>query len=317
MAYTITVDTSDILDGDRIDADDVLKALADLQDAIETLGAVASFQVCDGRLTLTSGTAVTITDVTAATNVYFIPYKGNHIAIYDGSAWVLFSFSELTLSLSGLTASKPHDVFIYSNAGVLTLEAVEWTSDIARATALVRQDGVYCKSGTLTKRYLGTFRTTGTIGQTEDSFTKRFLWNYYNRVPRILQVREATDSWTYATASFAALNTPSTANRIEFVRGQNEDPVKLDYQGEIAQTGSVAGAVAFGLDSTTTVAAGSTIGRAGHTLVGPITASYRDYPSAGYHFVQVLQYASGATVTFYGDAGNTFTLSGAAGELAG
>src|SRR6185436_9706895 len=41
--------------------------------------------VCDGRLTLTSGTPVTTGDVTAATTLYFTPNGGNQIALYTGS----------------------------------------------------------------------------------------------------------------------------------------------------------------------------------------------------------------------------------------
>src|SRR5262245_28999016 len=57
------------------------------------------------------------------TTVYFAPYLGNRIAVFDGSAtWKNYSFSELSLSLSGLIANVTYDVFIYDNAGTLTLE---------------------------------------------------------------------------------------------------------------------------------------------------------------------------------------------------
>src|SRR3972149_4877028 len=96
---------------------------------------------CDGRLTLTSGTPVTTADVTAATSIYFTPYIGDRIAIYDGTRWRLYLFAELTLALGTLTAALPYDVFIYDNAGTLTLEALAWTNGTTRATALVRQKG--------------------------------------------------------------------------------------------------------------------------------------------------------------------------------
>jgi len=54
-----------------------------------------------GRLTLTSGTPVTTSDVTAATSVYYTPYVGNKISLYNGWEWIFHEFSELSLSLSG------------------------------------------------------------------------------------------------------------------------------------------------------------------------------------------------------------------------
>ena len=56
--------------------------------------------VAEGRLTLTSGTPVTTADVTGAGTIYFSPYNGSRVAIYDGSKWYMRKFSELSLSLT-------------------------------------------------------------------------------------------------------------------------------------------------------------------------------------------------------------------------
>src|SRR5437667_2558437 len=82
--------------------------------------------LCEGRLTLTSGTPITTSDVTGATNVYWTPYQGNRIALYDGAAWSAVTFTELTLALGTLVNGQAYDVFAYSNAGVATLELLEW-----------------------------------------------------------------------------------------------------------------------------------------------------------------------------------------------
>lgn len=159
----------------------------------------------DGRLTLTSGLPVTTSDVTAATTIYYTPFIGNSIALYNGTAWVYYSFTERSLSLSGLTSNKNHDVFIYDSSGTLSLEAVAWSSDSARATAIVQQDGVWVKSGSATKRLLGTFRTIAT-GQTEDSKAFRYVSNAQNQVARPMAVVEAAGSWTYSTAAWRPAN---------------------------------------------------------------------------------------------------------------
>ena len=147
-------------------------------------GGTSDLGICEGRLTLTSGTPVTPADVTGATNIYFAPYTGNRIALYDGSsAWNIRTFTQITIALGTLTDAKPYDLFAYDNSGTVTFDSpVVWTNDTTRATALTTQDGVLVKTGATTRRYIGTIYTTATT-TTEDSFSQRYLWNYYNRVP--------------------------------------------------------------------------------------------------------------------------------------
>jgi hypothetical protein len=96
-----------------------------------------------GRLTLTSGTSVTTSDVTGAGTLYYTPDVHNLIRLYDGTRWKLHTFTERSLALT-LTASRAYDVFIYDNAGTLTLElSAAWNSDgTTRTDALTTQDGV-------------------------------------------------------------------------------------------------------------------------------------------------------------------------------
>lgn len=136
-----------------------------------------------GRLTLTSGTPVTTSDVTGATSIYYTPYVSNVISLWTGARWQPIEFSEYTLALGTLTSGKPYDVFAYLSSGVLALEMLAWTNDTTRATAITIQDGRYCKSGDKTRLYLGTFYTTATT-TTEDSQANRYLWNMYNRAAK-------------------------------------------------------------------------------------------------------------------------------------
>jgi hypothetical protein len=76
---------------------------------VASIGAEAStalpdIAICNGRLTLTSGVPVTSSDVTAATSVYFTPYNGNRIGLFNGHSWEIHSFPELNLSTTSLTA---------------------------------------------------------------------------------------------------------------------------------------------------------------------------------------------------------------------
>lgn len=181
----------------------------------------SALDVVQGRLTLESGVPISTSDQLAKTTLYFTPYRGNQISLYDGvSAWALNTLTERSSSLAGLTADKNFDVFIYDSAGVLTLDLTQWTNDSTRATALVLQDGVYVKSGATTRRYIGTIRTTGTTGQCEDSDVKRYVWNYINQVTRRMYVFEEA-SHNYTTGAWRNWNNTTTA-RLQFVVGLQE-----------------------------------------------------------------------------------------------
>ena len=151
----------------------------------EAIRSVVKPSIANGRLTLASGIPVPDADITAADTVYFTPYNGNEIALYIGGEWVVFSFSELSLSLSGLTNELPYDIFLSSDATGLKLSAAQWGSASARLTALVYFDGVQVSGADYGKRYLGSVALNAN-GYGEDSQTGRLLWNENNRAERPL-----------------------------------------------------------------------------------------------------------------------------------
>ena len=243
---------------------------------------------CEGRLTLTSGTAITTADVTAAGTIYFALYKGDRIYLYDGTRWKLYSFTERSLALT-LTDANNYDVFIYDNAGTLTLElSAAWTTDTARADALTTQNGIYVKSGATTRRYLGTIRASGT-NTTEDSILKRYVWNYYNRIPRYLYKNDSTNH-TYGTATNRFWNNDST-NKLQFVVGVVEETVfALNTTDVRASVDGFPGYTSMGLDTATTVYFVSI----GSTFTGFSPGSHGGYIShaIGYHFISMIEYGN-------------------------
>ena len=274
-----------------------------------------------GRLTLTSGTAITTADVSSASTIYFTPFRGNTIAIYDGTQWDGVAFSEVSVTVPA-TTSTPFDVFATANSGTLSLIVTSWTNDTTRATALTTQDGVLVKSGTTTQRYLGSGRTTSVSGDTEDSKAARYLWNYYNRVPRTMQVTEGTDTWTYTTAAFHQTNATSR-NQLELMIGVSEDMVGATAMSMAANTSASASAsgltilVGIGLDATNTASVGYMNAASeicGTNAIGGIVAQWYGYPGIGRHFLAWLEYseAMGAT-TWYGDNGSAIRLTGISG----
>ncbi len=291
---------------------------ADATAARDTLG-VFNAQIAGGRLTLTTGTPVTTSDVTAASTLYYTPYTDNRISLYDGFGWWTYTFAEASLALSGLTSGRPYDVFAYSNAGVVTLELTAWTNDTTRATALVYQDGVLVRSGATTRRYLGTIYTASAT-TTEDSKAKRWVWNYYNRVNRVMEVKELTDSWNYSTSTYRQAN-GSTANQLDYVQGVAEDAIEAVAVGVVFNSTATlrSASVAIGVDSTTTPS-----GIQGQSVFSSAVnagcfASYRGNTSAGRHYLAWLERAAGSdTQTWYGDNGGTNVVqSGIHGMIRG
>ncbi|HMJ86495.1 MAG TPA: hypothetical protein VK504_25130, partial [Vicinamibacterales bacterium] len=269
-------------------------------------------QVAQGRLTLTTG--VPVSDATAATTVFYAPYAGNQIALYDGAAWQLVTFAQLSIAVPA-TTSQMYDVFVFSNAGVATLELLAWTNDTTRATALVTQDGVLCKTGALTRRYVGSCRTTTVSGQTEDSVTKRYVWNYNNRVRRPLQRFETTASWAYTTATVRQAN-GAAANQVDTITGVLETIIDISLMVVANNSAAATLSAGIGEDSTTTYAAGASANQ-GSTGDMTLTARLTKYPaSVGRHFYSWNEWSTAAGATTWVGAraavGSTITagLSG-------
>jgi hypothetical protein len=259
-------------------------------------------RICDGRLTLTSGTPVTTGDVTAATSIYFTPFGGDGIDLYSSGAWSTLAFTEITLALGTVTSGACYDIFAYNNSGAVALEKLVWTNTTTRATALARQDGVLVKSGDATRRYLGTCYTTSTT-TTEDSVTKRYLYNYAHRQPRPLQRYESNTSWTYATATWRQANA-SAANQVEWVTGVEESAVRLAVYGVAANASTnVLIGIGIGIDITNNVDSvqqgptfNSLVANIGQATYSPLTK----YCGVGRHVAAWVEYSGSGTTTFYG-----------------
>lgn len=264
-----------------------------------------------GRLTLTSGTAITTADVAAATTVFWTPMNGNAISGYNGTSWVTIQSPQVSLALTGLTANTNYDIFGVVAAGALTLNAVAWTSDTVRATAITQQDGIDVKSGSLTNLLLGTLRITGTTGQTEDSLTKRYLSNRYNTVPGLMRAVDVTATWVYSTLNTFRQANANTANQLEYVCTVAR-PIWANVSAAAVSTVATAIVAGIGLDVTNNTSAILT--NQGSILAGApsnswnTNASYIGTPGLGRHFIAWLEYVASSgtpTVTWIGSASPT------------
>lgn len=88
-----------------------------------------------GRLTPKTGKPVPVsTGGTAGGVLYYTPYLHNRIPLYDGTRWVVKDFSEISLALS-TKKNEIVDLFMYDNAGTLTLEKQAWAQATVTADA--------------------------------------------------------------------------------------------------------------------------------------------------------------------------------------
>lgn len=290
---------------------------------------------CHGRLTLTSGTAVTSDDVTGAGTLYFTPFQGSRVALYDGSNWGVYSFSELSLSLTGLTVTYPYDIFLYNNSGTLTLESLAWSGVNTRATALTLQDGVLVKSGATTRRYLGTIQMAAT-SQCEDSFAKRFVWNAYNRRPRPMAAYQDVNSWTQTSSSnWRHANASQTA--LQFVLGLIEEMVEACVHVTSRSASGNKGIVGIGVNTSSAIPAAVAVNAShintytsgadtSYATVYCNIATYRGWPGTsgaattpivGYHELNWIERTLAGTQTWYGTEAGTNFYSGIFGTVWG
>lgn len=277
-----------------------------------------ALRLVQGRLTLTSNTPVTTSDVTAATTVYFTPFRGNRISLYDGAAWQTVTFSETSFSVPA-TTDTVYDVWGYLSSSALALDTTAWTNDTTRATALTTQNGIYVKNGDATRRYLGSFRTTGVSGQTEDSLVKRYVWNYYNRIKRAMTATDSTNTWTYSTTTFRQSNA-NTANQLDFLIGVSEDSLFAIATSSVTSSTTTMREVCanIGVD-------GSITPTFNLAAMYKVSSAYQGYPyglydvaiSEGRHTLVWLERGAGAnTQTWRGDDNTpTYTLLGIYGYL--
>lgn len=336
-SYTLTLPANDG-DADQVlttDGSGVLSWATGGGTASEIEGAPAQMIVPGGRLTLTTATPVMSAEAAAQTTIYYTPYLHDQVPLYDGTKWTRNTFTELSIAMAASAnwaSGSNYDLYVYNDGGTLRLvTGAAWTSDTARNESLTRLNGRYVNAASMTGRYgasstvtvgqyrglyVGTMRcsangtTTWELGGSAAGGDPGFLyvWNCYNRVPVGVAVHDNTDSWTYGTAAWQALNA-SNSNRISFVRGLNEDFVHGGLCITVAPPATSNAAVAVGLDSTSAIwaSAGANVANATGALNAAADALfYSGVPGLGYHFVQAIEYAAAASGVFYGDAGTAY-----------
>jgi hypothetical protein len=172
---------------------------------------------CEGRLSISSSDALAEGN---SDNLYFVPYNGNTISLYDGSSWQTVSFgptlvkNTYTLYPPGAPADpagKVFDIFAYLSGANVAFETQAWTDTTNRAASLSIQDGIYVKSSNYTRRYIGSVMPISLGGYPPvggnkfyNSNNYRYIYNYYNRITTLAKYRTSR-TWTCNSSAWRQL----------------------------------------------------------------------------------------------------------------
>jgi hypothetical protein len=299
-----------------------------------------AFNPPGGRLTLTSDTPVLNSDVTGATTIYYTPYLNSFACFYDGTSWLLKTFSETSQTLSDTTKSPAattinsnYDLFLWDDSGTIRCtRGPAWTSDSARGTGagtteIARTNGIYLNANTITNGpaanrgiYVGTIRTNSSnqvdymiapSAVSGGSNNRLYIWNMYNRVDVNAIERDAANSWTFTT-----LNTwqpyngsgSNTNNRISVICGLREDSIFADFNAYCSSGGNAFCFVGIALNSTSTPNCSQGVDRSDNTgFLYQISSIAQYMPALGVNYIQALEgCGAGANAqTYYGDNGDS------------
>lgn len=291
-------------------------------------------EVAQGRLTLSSNTPVQTADVSAATNVFYTPYLGDRIRLWNGTFYDVLTFTQQTYALnSGAHISgKNYDFFAWNSSGsVQIVTGPAWSTDTSRGTGagttqISYQNGILTNtvqmSATSTSggaatvpagkgTYLGTFRATANgqtsvvmnpAGATGGGLPQLMLWNNYNRVLMKAHNFDNGSGYTYTSNTIRQARA-NTNNQVNFVSGLAEDSISV-YTNILFNFTSNNGSImewGYGLDSTTNF----DLGYFGYNPVANVfqnsaPVSGLESPQLGFHFISMNEASDGVHANQFG-----------------
>lgn len=290
------------------------------------------------RATLVPGTPVMTTSNAAVNTVYVTPYAGNLIPIYDGSAnMVPTAFAEVsqlttdaTKSPAAVVNNTNYDILCWVDTGPTNrcTRGWPWSSSTTRGTGagtaqISLINGIWVNTVAVTN---GPAANRGTVVASVRSNGSSLIdyifgsaaagggasilnvFNFYNRVDVTSQVRDSNSSWNDTTASTwqaadpTAVSLPTTAIRVSFLRGLDEEGVTAIYTSLGSPGVSTIMTASVGLDSTSALPALSTTAPIFSTVVVG-NSIYNGTPGLGSHFLSAIEWQNTTTSsTWFGTA---------------
>lgn len=277
-----------------------------------------------GRITLATGVPVMSSSQSGKTTVYYTPYAGNIVPIYDGTNMVPTQFSELsqattdsTKSPAAVAASKVYDLFVWNDSGTIRCtRGPAWTNSTTRGYTFTVVNGIALNTSSITNgpgasrgTWVGTIASNGsstidfTFGGTGSNGVAGafYVWNAYNRVNVGCVVVDNSASYTYTSATIRQAHASSTM-QVDFVNGAQEDIAQLSYQIYIViGAGFCRGGI--GIDSTTTFSSYA------YVLNNQVSTTILNWNATiGTHTITALEAGDGANSETYNQNGTANLL---------
>jgi YVTN family beta-propeller protein len=282
-----------------------------------------------GRLTLNSTLSVMTADATAQSTIYYLPYQGAGVPVYDGAQFnnQLLGSTGISLALDSNSAHTGYqgptgslfDVFAFLNGGVLTLgTGPAWSSSTAgsssRGYTLSQVNGIWVNNAAITLRfgtasgdtvsvlaneatYLGTMYATA-AGQTgialspaAASLGTNNVIGLWNAYNKIPVTAKCTDSTVSWTYNSTNIRNAngSAGNRISWVDGLAQSSIYATYGCVIAPPASTAGQIGIGLNGTGFSGRLAQSPDSTSTIGSSELAEITSYPLLGLSYVQACE----------------------------
>lgn len=278
-----------------------------------------------GRITLASGVTVMTTSQAGATTVYYTPFAGNMVPIYDGTDTTPTVFTELsqattdtTKSPAAVAASKVYDLFVWDDSGTIRCtRGPAWTNDTTRGYTLTMVNGILLNTSSITNgpaasrgTWVGTIKSNASstidfiLGAAASGGTAAVLnvWNAYNQVPVCPSVIDNGSTYTYTTGTTRQARA-SAGNQISYVVGAAGAGISVNYAAGINTTATVNsyGRFGIGLDSTSAMAGVPHIvySQAAAAMVSTASISYQFQTALGAHIISANELGDGSNANTF------------------
>lgn len=272
-----------------------------------------------------SGSTVTITPRAMPSSMSggYVGRVGTNLVLVPDTSRVMYILADSTggvsatyippggasVACTSLTNTATYYCYGYSTAGAATINCTT-TSPVTDT-----RTGIWCKYDQTVNQTMtllawcytdGTaaVRTAKYLNGSDESLTKQFLSNVYNKRRLTIQRLESTASWTYNSLTVTALN-GSFNNRVEMIAdGQSSVSVRHYGFSRSTPTGASIGIYSIAYDTNDTVYS-TTITAFGGGVTALAQSALCLTPAAGYHWFQALQVCNSTTetVTYFGNTG--------------
>lgn len=270
-------------------------------------GSTASLVPPQGYLNLVgqaSGDIIQVGDVVGTGTIFYSPFTGGTLPIWNGSTFKIVTFSEMTATLTtaGSPISTIQDECVFSNNGVPTLvTGPSWTTVTAGAgnrgtgagtPQLTRLQGIWVNAVSIIGynglssytipanqcTYVGSISVDTTAGLVSAfrsyGISRKFgVWNAYNRQPIYLKAGDGNGGWN-PTGTLGPVQ-GQTVNSLQIFSGLPEEVYDLKFFERGNAVSASSGVVvsltsAIGFNSTTVASGYEALGS--QITVGSVTA---------------------------------------------